>query len=48
MEIKDNKCQINKQVVPLSNLINQSDPKDSAEEAEVIDGEKFSLPEPEQ
>jgi hypothetical protein len=35
MEIKDNKCQTNKKVVPLINVINQPDPKDSAEEAEL-------------
>ena len=37
--------QVQHRVVPIINVITQADPKDSSEEAEVIDGEQFSLPE---
>ena len=37
--------QVQHRIVPTFNIIDSTAPKDDSEEAEVIDGEKFSLPE---
>ena len=45
MKFKDNKCHMNTKVVPIINVINQPNPQVNAEEAEVVEDERFSLPE---